>query len=192
MIGHRVWLSSRGRVDRRIACATAFVTLAVFAAACVRSPEPRREASPSVVAVGAASPTGAPSEPVSGTDGTLVPSRTRPDATVVLTGSGCELDGEAGVIDPGVLTIEFVNELSRDTYIKVVQVPLGRRVWELRAGIGMAGGWGEHNAPGATDVWSSPRAVTSGKWAVVCFKDQILGLHSINIVRAGVVPIEVG
>lgn len=161
-------------------------------AACVGAPEPRLEASPSVGVAGAASPTGAPNEPVSSLDRRWDPSWTRPDAAVVLTGSGCELDGEAGVIDPGVLTIEFVNELSRDTYIKVVQVPLGRRLRELRAGIGMAGGWGEHNAPGATDVWSSPRAVTSGKWAIVCFKDQILGLHSINIVRAGVVPIEVG
>ena len=160
-------------------------------AACVGAPEPRLQAGPSVA--GAASPTGASNEPVSGTDGTRDPSWTRPDATVVLTGTGCEMDGDVGVIDPGVLTIEFVNELSRDAYIKVVRVPLGRRLWDLRAGIGRAGGWGEHNAPEGTDVWSSPRAVTSGEWAVVCFKDLEPGPRTATIVSAGVAgPIEIG
>lgn len=154
-------------------------------------PEPRFVASPSVEAAGVASPTGVPNEPVTGTDGAWDPSWTRPDATVVLTGTGCELDGEAHVVDPGVLAIEFVNESHREGYIKVAQVPIGRRLWDLRAGIGMAGGWGERNAPSATDIWSSPRAVTSGRWAVVCFRDQFLAPQVITIVRAGVVPIEV-
>lgn len=159
---------------------------------CLGAPEARLEASPSVGVAGVVSPTGAPSELVSGTDSARDPSWTRPDATVVLTRTGCELDGEAHVIDPGVLTIEFVNESYRDGYIKVVQVPPGRRLGDLRAGIGLAGGWGDYNEPSATDIWSSPRAVTSGRWAVVCFKDTLDGSHGINIVRAGVVPIEVG
>jgi hypothetical protein len=160
-------------------------------AACVGAPEPRLEAGPSVGVAGAASPTGAPNEPASSLDSPGDRSWTRPDATVVLTGSGCELDGDAGAIDPGVLTIEFVNDSFHEGYIKVVRVPPGRWLGELRAWIGMAGGWGARNATSATDLWSSPRAVTSGRWAVVCFKDTLDGPHGINIVRAGVVPIEV-
>lgn len=161
--------------------------------ACVGAPEPRLEAGPSVGVAGAASPAGASNEPVSGTDSTLDPSWTRPDATVVLTGTGCEIVGDVGVIDPGVLTIEFVNASYREGYIKVVRVPSGRGLGELRAGPFMAGGWGERNAPGGTDVWSSPRTVTSGEWAVVCFKDLEPVARTATIVSAGVAgPIEIG
>ena len=164
---------------------------AALIAGCVGAPEPRLEASPSVGVAGLASPTGAPNEPVSATD-SGDPSWIRPDATVVLSASGCELEGEATVVDPGVLAIEFVNESNREGYIKVVQVPTGRRLWDLRAGIGMAGGWGDINTSSSTDIWSSPRAVTPGRWAVVCFKDTSEGPHGINIVRAGAAgPIEV-
>ena len=194
MIGHRGSLSWWGRVDRRILRAAVLLTLAVFVAACINSPEPRLEASPTAVGVaGVASPTGAPNEPVSSLDSTWDPSWSRPDATVVLTGTGCELDGDAGVLDPGVLTIEFVNESHLEGYIKVVEVPPGRRLDDLRAGIGMAGGWGDFNMPETTDIWSSPRAVMSGTWAVVCSKDLDPGPHALTIVSAGVAgPIEVG
>jgi Tol biopolymer transport system component len=118
---------------------------------------------------------------------------TRPDATVVLTGSRCELDGGPSDIDPGVLAIEFVNESFREASIKVVRVPAGRRLGDLRAGPFIGGGWGDHNSPSATDVWSSPRAVASGRWAVACFKDLIATSNGAWIVPAGVAgPIEIG
>lgn len=121
------------------------------------------------------------------------PTWSRPDATVVLSGSRCELDGGPSVIDPGVLSIEFVNQSYREGYIKVVPVPLGRGLGELRAGPFIGGGWGERNAPSATDVWSSPRAVASGRWAIVCFKDLIDAPNGFQVVPAGVAgPIEIG
>ncbi len=111
----------------------------------------------------------------------------------MLTGTGCEQVGDARPLHPGVLTIEFVNESSHEGYIKVVQVPPGRPLGDLRAGPSLGGGWGKRNAPDSTDVWSSPRAVTSGTWAVVCFKDLIDHPRGFQVVRAGIVgPIEIG
>ncbi len=116
-----------------------------------------------------------------------------PDTTVVLTGSGCEQVGGANVLDPGVLAVEFVNESYREATFKVVRLPHGRRLADLRTLPLIGGGWGERNMPSTTDIWSSPREVASGRWAVVCFKDLIDAPNGFQIVPAGVVgPIEIG
>ncbi len=117
----------------------------------------------------------------------------QPDTTIVLTGTGCEQVGDARPLHPGVLTIEFVNESYREGIFKVVRVAHGRRLADLGAGPSIAGGWGERNAPSGTDIWSSPRGITSGRWAVVCFKDLAEHPRTWHVVSAGIVgPIEVG
>lgn len=121
------------------------------------------------------------------------PTWIRPDATVVLTGSRCELDGGPSVIDPGLLTIEFVNQSYREAYMRVVRLRHGRRLGDLRPRPFIGGRWVERNAAAATDVWSSPRAVASGRWAVACFKDLIDASNGFYVVPAGVAgPIEIG
>jgi Tol biopolymer transport system component len=121
------------------------------------------------------------------------PRWSRPDATVELTGSRCELDGGPRVIDPGVLAIEFVNRSYREAYMRVVRLRHGRRLADLRPRPFIGGRWVERNAAAATDVWSSPRAVAPGRWAVACFKDLIDGSNGFHIVPAGVAgPIEIG
>jgi hypothetical protein len=121
------------------------------------------------------------------------PSWTPPDATVVLTGSGCELDGEAGRVEGGVLAIEFANESGLDGVFKVVRLTQDRELDDLRGGWGVAGGWGRFQGPSTTGIWSSPRKITSGTWAVVCWKDLLSGPHGLTPVRVDVAgPIEVG
>jgi hypothetical protein len=193
MIGHRVSLSSRDR-DRRIARAAVLVTVAIFAAACVNSPEPRLEASPSIEAAGAASPTQAPRTPVSNVPSPTEPTEPieRPDATVVLTGGRCEQTDGKSVVDPGVLAIEFANKSGLDGVFKVVRFRQDRELDDLRGGWGVAGGWGGFRSPSTTGIWSSPRKITSGRWAVVCWKDLDHGPHGLTPVRVGVAgPIEV-
>ena len=51
----------------------------------------------------------------------------RPDARVVLTGSGCEQVGDARALDPGVLTIEFANESDRDGVFQGRELHSGQR-----------------------------------------------------------------
>jgi len=174
-------------MDRREAVASVAVVL-VIATACGPSAMQRPETSPSAAVAGAHSTVGARWDP------TWEPSWSgRPDATIVLTGSGCELGGDAVVIDPGVLTLEFVNDSYLEGYIKVLRMRPGRRLGDLRAGPFIGGGWGERNAPEATDVWSSPRPVVSGTWAVVCFKDLIDAPNGFHVVPAGVAGrIEIG
>jgi TolB protein len=113
----------------------------------------------------------------------------RPDATVVR----CGLNGDANVIDPGMLTLEFVNESHHEATFKVVRLRHGRRPADLQAGPSIGGGWGDRSAPSATDIWSSPRAITSGRWVILCWKDLIdspRGLHLVPVGIAG--PFEIG
>ena len=90
MIGQRPAPISEGghrtrELDRKVTPAVVLVTLAVFAAACVSSPEPRIEASPSAGVTVVASSTGATTEPAPDTD-------TRPDIYMV--------DPETGSVAP--------------------------------------------------------------------------------------------
>jgi hypothetical protein len=128
-----------------------------------------------------------------GWEPTWEPAWTRPDAMVVLTGSRCELIGGPTLIGPGVLAIEFVNRSYREAYMRVVRLRHGRRLGDLRPRPFIGGRWVERNAAAATDVWSSPRAVAPGRWAVACFKDLIDGSNGFHVVPAGVAgPIEIG
>jgi len=159
---------------------------------CAGAPEPRLEARPSVRAVGAASPTEAPTTPVTNGPSPTEP-RERPNARVVLTRGRCEQADGGGVVDPGVVTIEFANESGLDGVFKVVRLTQDRGLDDLRGGWGTSGGWGAFRGRSTTGIWSSPRKITSGTWAVVCWRDLDHGPRGLTPDRVGVAgPIEVG
>ena len=167
------------------------IALVVFVGACGPTAQPRLEEEPLAEASAAAPAT---PQVEAAWVSTWEPSWIgKPDATIVLTGSSCEQVGGAGVLDPGVLTIEFVNEAHLDGAFMVVRLVRDQRLGDVRDTGFPLGEWGERAKSSATDVWSSPREVTSGRWAVICLKDLISAPNGIQFEWAGVAgPIEVG
>ncbi len=120
---------------------------------------------------------------------------TRPDATIVLTGSRCEQDGDVRVLGPGVLAFEFVNESHLEGLFRVARLGRGQRrsdLWDdVLPLIGRRSS--RFLGPSTTEIWSSSRVITSGRWAVLCWIDRIAAPNGWQMDRVGIVgPIEVG
>ena len=136
-----------------------------------------------------------PGAPVQdGWDPTWEPSRSeQPDATIVMTESGCRRVGPAHVVDPGVLAFKFVNDSHLESVFTVVRSARGqpRDLWDKRARIG--GDWSDFLNPSRQSIWSSPGKISSGWWAVMCGKDTIAAGNGISLKKAGIVgPLKVG
>jgi hypothetical protein len=131
----------------------------------------------------------------SGWEPTWEPSWKRPDATIVLTGSRCEQDGDVRGLGPGVLAFELVNEAHLEGLFRVARLAPGQRrsdLWDDALPL-IGRRSSRFLRPSTTEIWSSSREITSGRWAVLCWIDRIAAPNGFQMDRVGIVgPIEVG
>jgi hypothetical protein len=97
------------------------------------------------------------------------------------------------VLDPGVLAIRFVNDSFLEGLFRVVRLASHERpgdLWDTPPYLGRRSS--TFIGPSTTEIWSSSREITSGKWAVVCWKDLIAASNGWQMKGVGIVgPIEV-
>jgi hypothetical protein len=180
------------RAERRVvwtSIASGLLVVVLFVSAIAGASVVRGESRP----VDAPTPSPSPSpKPVS----------SAPDAIVTFSGDRCELNGGSVLVPPGTLQLEYFSESEREATFHVVRLAPGQTVEDLRAdppGPYFQGEWitqlhGPSDAAWSDPaLWSSPKPITGGTWAVVCWMDTELSTNGFVIESAGVAgPIEVG
>jgi len=101
------------------------------------------------------------------------------DATIMMTNSACHLGASSGVVRPGGLTLELVNDSKLDGRFTVIRLAPGQTVANLAADPGLVVSLGMselrssvvHVTARDTDTASFGQVVAGDRWAVACWKD---------------------